>query len=226
MEEELANLNIVDKKKESVLAQGNEEVIEEDYSLFLVGRVLIDSVVHFPSMRNALADLWHPLGGLEKGEDQLQVPLIYVIYWVQVYNLPFSFMSEGVARQFGSFIGQFLEYDVALVTKGVKKFMHISLIAPPTRAASAASRWLRDNFGDRRLGSDEVKGVDLRMEEMPIEFVDGKKRQWARVSWLQMGDCNTTFFHSFTSSRKRRNFVRGLKDRSGDWLVGKWLDLQ
>ncbi|MBA0598249.1 hypothetical protein Gorai_008021 [Gossypium raimondii] len=64
MEEELANLNMVDRKKESVLAQGNEEVIEEDYSLFLVGRVLTDGVVHFPSMRNALADLWHPLKGV------------------------------------------------------------------------------------------------------------------------------------------------------------------
>ncbi|MFQ6647653.1 hypothetical protein Gotur_021131 [Gossypium turneri] len=40
MEEELANLNIVDEEK-----------------LCLVGRVLTNSVVHFPSMRNTFADL-------------------------------------------------------------------------------------------------------------------------------------------------------------------------
>ncbi|MBA0579180.1 hypothetical protein Gorai_021443, partial [Gossypium raimondii] len=29
-----------------------------------MGRVLTGSVVHFPSMRNTLADLRHPLGGV------------------------------------------------------------------------------------------------------------------------------------------------------------------
>ncbi|MBA0753340.1 hypothetical protein Gogos_021873, partial [Gossypium gossypioides] len=32
--------------------------------LCLVGRCLTDSVVHFPSLRNTLADLWHPIGGI------------------------------------------------------------------------------------------------------------------------------------------------------------------
>ncbi|MBA0749089.1 hypothetical protein Gogos_003050 [Gossypium gossypioides] len=50
IEEELANLNIVDE--------------EEDYKLCLVGRVLTDSMVHFLSMRNTLVDLWHPLEGV------------------------------------------------------------------------------------------------------------------------------------------------------------------
>ncbi|MBA0570072.1 hypothetical protein Golob_003759, partial [Gossypium lobatum] len=50
MEEELANLNIVDEK--------------EDYKLCLVGRVLTDSMVLFLSMRNTLVDLWHPLEGV------------------------------------------------------------------------------------------------------------------------------------------------------------------
>ncbi|MBA0738326.1 hypothetical protein Gogos_011702 [Gossypium gossypioides] len=30
----------------------------------MVGRVLTDSVVHFSSIRNMLANLWHPLGGI------------------------------------------------------------------------------------------------------------------------------------------------------------------
>ncbi|KAG8491294.1 hypothetical protein CXB51_014567 [Gossypium anomalum] len=34
------------------------------YDLCLVGRVLTDSIVHFPSLKNTLADLWHPLRGV------------------------------------------------------------------------------------------------------------------------------------------------------------------
>lgn len=64
----------------------------------------------------------------EKGEDLLQVPFIYAIFWLQVHNLPMSFMSKGMAWQFGNFISQILKYDVALVMKGVKKFMFIKVI--------------------------------------------------------------------------------------------------
>ncbi|KAH1074805.1 hypothetical protein J1N35_027133 [Gossypium stocksii] len=151
-EEETTNLNIVDEEEEPVQALGNEEVVEEDYGLCLVGPVLMDSMVHFPSMRNILVDLWQPLGGvsimemgennscfdfsmrhlivfyiIEKGEDLLQVPLIYAIFWVQVHNLPMSFMSKGMARQIENFIGQFLKHDAALVMKEVKKFMCIKV---------------------------------------------------------------------------------------------------
>ncbi|MBA0784692.1 hypothetical protein Gotri_025879 [Gossypium trilobum] len=91
----------------------------------------MDSMVHFPSMRNILVDLWQPLGGVSiteiGGEDLLQVPLAYAIFLLQVHNLPMSFMSKGMARQFGNFISQFLKYDAALVMKGVKKFVFIKV---------------------------------------------------------------------------------------------------
>ncbi|MBA0758080.1 hypothetical protein Gotri_021106 [Gossypium trilobum] len=38
------------------------DLVEDDQRLCLIGRVLTGSVVHFPSMRNTLVDLWHPLG--------------------------------------------------------------------------------------------------------------------------------------------------------------------
>ncbi|MBA0609260.1 hypothetical protein Godav_021341, partial [Gossypium davidsonii] len=44
------------------LVDGNADLVKDDQRLCLVGRVLTDSVVHFPSTRNTLADLWHPLG--------------------------------------------------------------------------------------------------------------------------------------------------------------------
>ncbi|MBA0872928.1 hypothetical protein Goshw_023544, partial [Gossypium schwendimanii] len=44
MEEELANLNIVDEEKVPLQFQRHTKVMEEDYRLCLVGRVLTNSV--------------------------------------------------------------------------------------------------------------------------------------------------------------------------------------
>lgn len=56
MEEELVNLNLANKEV-PIQFQVDLEAVEEDYSLCLVGRVLPDSVVHFPSTRRTLVDL-------------------------------------------------------------------------------------------------------------------------------------------------------------------------
>ncbi|KAA3482176.1 nucleolin-like [Gossypium australe] len=44
--------------------QEETEVVIGFYHCSLVGRCLTDSVVHFPSLRNTTADLWHPIGGI------------------------------------------------------------------------------------------------------------------------------------------------------------------
>lgn len=64
---------------------------------------------------------------MKQGEDPLQVPLIYSIFWVQIHNLPLGYMSKGMTRQFSNFIGTFLEYDAYLITRGVSKFMRIQV---------------------------------------------------------------------------------------------------
>ncbi|KAK5824632.1 hypothetical protein PVK06_019413 [Gossypium arboreum] len=60
MEEELANLNIVDDEK-LVQAFDDEDYAKEDFNFCLLRKVLTDNIVHFPSMRNLLAKLWHPI---------------------------------------------------------------------------------------------------------------------------------------------------------------------
>ncbi|KAG8474889.1 hypothetical protein CXB51_031573 [Gossypium anomalum] len=62
IEDELANLALVDKEEEAF--QKEENKLEEDYKFYLVGSCLIDSVVHFPLLRNTLVDLWHPFGDI------------------------------------------------------------------------------------------------------------------------------------------------------------------
>lgn len=38
--------------------------MEKSFQFCLVGRCLTDSVVHFPLLRNTIADLWHLIGGI------------------------------------------------------------------------------------------------------------------------------------------------------------------
>ncbi|MBA0755035.1 hypothetical protein Gogos_021631 [Gossypium gossypioides] len=62
MEDAMANLRLLDDEEEAI--QEDERVVSAAYQFCLVGRCLTDSVVHFPSLRNTMADLWHPIGGI------------------------------------------------------------------------------------------------------------------------------------------------------------------
>lgn len=63
MEEEIANLNIADEE-EAVVHDLEEEEDDNEFNLCLVGRALTNSVVHFPSLRIVLVELWHPIEGV------------------------------------------------------------------------------------------------------------------------------------------------------------------
>ncbi|MBA0729623.1 hypothetical protein Golax_020346, partial [Gossypium laxum] len=100
--------------------------MERTYQFCLVGRCLTDSVVHFPSLRNAMADLWHPIRGIcitDLGKTALELNLME--FWIQVHKLPPGLMTELMAKQFGDFCGKFLEYDTSIPSLGHKKYMHI-----------------------------------------------------------------------------------------------------
>ncbi|KAH1122608.1 hypothetical protein J1N35_005768 [Gossypium stocksii] len=44
---------------------------------------------------------------------------------MQIHDLPLGSMSEGMARQIGNFIEEFLDYDAKILTKGFRKIMCI-----------------------------------------------------------------------------------------------------
>ncbi|MBA0642824.1 hypothetical protein Goklo_027165 [Gossypium klotzschianum] len=111
MEEELANLNLIDEEEDAFHEEG--AVVDQKYQFSLVGRCLTNSVVHFPSLRNR--------GNL------LLVPLSLSEFWVQIHGLPPGLMTETMAKQFGDFLGQFLEYDTTILTMGIQKFMRIRI---------------------------------------------------------------------------------------------------
>ncbi|KAH1114653.1 hypothetical protein J1N35_008031 [Gossypium stocksii] len=64
MEADLANLNLDDLEDDPIAGQKEDDVGEDDFRFCLVGRVLTDSSVHFPSLRNVLSELWHPIEGV------------------------------------------------------------------------------------------------------------------------------------------------------------------
>ncbi|XP_016721278.1 uncharacterized protein At4g02000-like [Gossypium hirsutum] len=80
MEDAMANLKLLDDEEEVIHEVTGEESFI--FQFFLVGRCLTDSVVHFSSLRNTMADLWHPIGGIcitEAGEKRYLFQFFNVI---------------------------------------------------------------------------------------------------------------------------------------------------
>ncbi|MBA0624246.1 hypothetical protein Godav_009635 [Gossypium davidsonii] len=71
----------------------------------------------------------------------MQVPLYHVDFWVQIHDLLAGLMFKGMAKQFGGFLGKFLDYDARSISWG---FQNLSVEALPKRAIAAKSCWLHD----------------------------------------------------------------------------------
>ncbi|PPR99443.1 hypothetical protein GOBAR_AA21229 [Gossypium barbadense] len=61
---DLANLQIMEEEDEPLVLNGDAVSTDLNYELCLVGRVLTESIFNFPSLKNTMADLWHPLQGV------------------------------------------------------------------------------------------------------------------------------------------------------------------
>ena len=69
-------------------------------------------------------------------------------------------------------------------------------------------------------GGDHNMVVQLR-RELNI-LLDKEKRMWfkqLRALWLVEGDRNTRFFHGVATQCKRKNFIKGIRDRHGAWIT-------
>ncbi|MBA0783320.1 hypothetical protein Gotri_001050 [Gossypium trilobum] len=62
MEDAMASLRLLDDEEEAIHEVAREESFV--YQFCMVGRCLTNSVVHFPSLRNTMVDLWHPIRGI------------------------------------------------------------------------------------------------------------------------------------------------------------------
>lgn len=64
---------------------------------------------------------------LDKNEDPPTVSLHSAIFWIQVHDLPPGLMSKNMARHFGDFLGDFMEYDMRLPSLGISQYMKIEV---------------------------------------------------------------------------------------------------
>ncbi|MBA0880649.1 hypothetical protein Goshw_021986 [Gossypium schwendimanii] len=64
---------------------------------------------------------------LKEGEYPLSVQLNWVDFWMIIHDLPLGFMSKAIAKQLGSFIGAFLEYDTSTTQLGYKRIIRINV---------------------------------------------------------------------------------------------------
>ena len=62
--------------------------------------------------------------------------------------------------------------------------------------------------------------VVVRLKSELNLLIDREEQMWHQrsdVKWIQSGDQNTKFFHGTATQRKRRNFIRGVRDEGGVW---------
>ncbi|MBA0729695.1 hypothetical protein Golax_020490 [Gossypium laxum] len=133
MEDELANLHLAGEEEDAFQEDPNET--DHHLQFCLLGTCLTNSVVHFQSLQNTMANLWHPIGGiaiinlgekrylfkffyaidikrvldgrlwffnnhilllhkLRLPDDPLTINLNYIVFWIQIHDLPPCLMSE------------------------------------------------------------------------------------------------------------------------------------
>ncbi|KAK5793398.1 hypothetical protein PVK06_034542 [Gossypium arboreum] len=65
---------------------------------------------------------------LAENKNQLEVPLVLSYFWVRKHDLPHCFFSEGITKQFGEFLGKFMEYDTKHISGGFRNYMRIKVL--------------------------------------------------------------------------------------------------
>ncbi|MBA0859489.1 hypothetical protein Goshw_007374, partial [Gossypium schwendimanii] len=60
----------MDEEEDPMVVVGDNIAVDSGSGLCLVGQVLTDSIVNFPSLKNTLADLWDPLRGVSITENE------------------------------------------------------------------------------------------------------------------------------------------------------------
>ncbi|MBA0843574.1 hypothetical protein Goarm_000750 [Gossypium armourianum] len=194
METDITNLNLEDKEEEPIPCEKYSRKEDDEHRLCLVGKTLIDCVVHFPSLKRTLVDLWHPLGGViisDLGGNGSYFDFLQGGYkegdgWhvVVIQQESYSFsLVDGLARQLGDFIRQFIQYDAVLISRGERRYMRFR-VKIDVRLALKRKKKLALGQG-RKLGYREDL-CPVRKTIMIQEVLDGthhyEHRQGMRCS--------------------------------------------
>lgn len=64
---------------------------------------------------------------IKPGEDPTKVPLVEIDFWIQIYDLPVSYMSKVVGKQLDNFFGSFFKYDSNNSSSIWREFMRLKI---------------------------------------------------------------------------------------------------
>ncbi|MFQ6620214.1 hypothetical protein Gotur_001061, partial [Gossypium turneri] len=98
METEFAGLTLEEEEDEIFQIQSEEETNGVTEVLQLVGCFLMASIVHFPAMRSTMANLWHPVRGVQirdLGEKRYLFQFFHIMDLERVLNgSPWTFNNH------------------------------------------------------------------------------------------------------------------------------------
>ena len=65
------------------------------------------------------------------------------------------------------------------------------------------------------IAKEKAALIEILLEPEEVHWL-----QRSRANWLHQGDRNTAFFHSFASARRKKQFIKKLKNDDGLWVEG------
>jgi hypothetical protein len=96
-----------------------------------------------------------------------------------------------------------------------------SVVQEPKKKLRKAQRELDKALSGPMTDENDAKAKEMALIiELLLEQEEIYWLQRSRANWLQQGDRNTSFFHNFASARRKKNFIKKLKNDSNDWVEG------
>ncbi|MBA0819562.1 hypothetical protein Gohar_028341 [Gossypium harknessii] len=138
MEKELAQLSL-NEEEEKILQIQTDPSMQKEGGFQLLGFFLTASIIHFPAMRSSMANLWHPVCGVQirdLGDKRYLFQFFHIMDMERVLKgLPWTFNNHLLILcklrrdedplKLGNFIGVFMEYDGSKLGKENRNFMRI-----------------------------------------------------------------------------------------------------
>ena len=95
-----------------------------------------------------------------------------------------------------------------------------SPITDPDTIAIKETQKQLDRLNEAELTKDlkaEFLGLSKKMDDL-LQKQEIFWAQRSRINWLKHGDRNTKFFHAKATQRRRRNYIKGIRNIHGQWV--------